>query len=63
MNSEQKGCIRFKWGRDFNLRDFTTEALAMKLDNEHKIDYTKMLKSKHELFTHLKQKDAQVQVL
>ena len=47
IKEQQKGCIRFNLGRDWNLKDFQTKELASELDSS----YNQMLTFKEDLFS------------
>ena len=47
IKEQQKGCIRFNLGRDWNLKDFRTKELASELDSS----YSQMLTFKEDLFS------------
>ena len=54
MGDEQQGCIRFQFGRDWNVRDFKTVEEAQDLTN---IDYEKLLRKKKGFLTSLLTKE------
>ena len=52
MIQQKRGCIRFKFGRDWNMKDFQTEENAKEMSSG-KISYTAMLAGKEDLFKKL----------
>ena len=57
MAEKKQGCIRFKWGRDWNVRDFSTMEEAKSLKG---VPYKMYLGNKTNLLKGMLQKDKQV---
>lgn len=60
MAEKKQGCIRFQWGRDWNLRDFKTIEEAESLKG---VPYKMYLNNKTNLLTGMLQKDHQISLM
>jgi len=60
MNAKQKGCVRFEFGRDWDIKTFPNEEEAMDLN---KVPYNVILDNKQNLLQSLMKKDMQMQMM